>query len=177
MKAISHRAFKDRRVSGGSAGATALSALDVALNAIDAPAIIVDLDGRVLHANSNAQVLLSRDRAAVVRSLARAVVGAPADLAWDLAPLRGTEKRQGFLAILRKAGHDVDRSVREASARWRLTTRQTQVLELMVRGYTNALIADSLGIGEGTVEFHLSAIFDKAGVDSRAMLFARMLQR
>ena len=58
--------------------------------------------------------------------------------------------------------------------RWRLTPRQAQVLDLVARGFTNALIADELGIGEGTVEFHLSAIFDKAGVESRAMLIARV---
>ena len=48
------------------------------------------------------------------------------------------------------------------------------MLDLVLRGFTNALIADELGIGEGTVEFHLSAIFDKAGVESRAMLIARV---
>jgi len=42
------------------------------------------------------------------------------------------------------------------------------------RGFTNALIADELGIGQRTVEFHLSAIFDKAGVESRTMLVARL---
>jgi hypothetical protein len=36
-----------------------LLALDTALNAIDAPAIVVDLDGEVFcQANTNAQVLL-----------------------------------------------------------------------------------------------------------------------
>jgi DNA-binding NarL/FixJ family response regulator len=157
----------------------ALSALDVALNAIDAPALVVDLGGAVLHGNTNAQTLLARDRQAVSRSLARAIAGAPADLAWDLTPLRGTEKPPGFLAILRARRREVavTDSVRTASERWHLTGRQTQVLELVARGFTNALIADSLRIGKGTVEFHLSAIFDKAGVDSRAMLISRIHAR
>jgi hypothetical protein len=56
----------------------ALAALDTALNAIDAPAFIVDLGGDVLHVNTNAQVLLDRDRQGVSRSLVAAVTGAPA---------------------------------------------------------------------------------------------------
>jgi len=161
-------------------GEAALSALDTALSAIDAPAFIVDLGGAVLHANSNAQALLARDRHGVARSLAQAIAGTPADLPWDLTPLRGTAYRRGFLAILREPRRDVTTAGADAICaainRWRLTPRQAQVLELVSRGYTNALIADDLGIGEGTVEFHLSAIFDKAGVDTRAKLIILMLQ-
>jgi DNA-binding NarL/FixJ family response regulator len=65
-------------------------------------------------------------------------------------------------------------SVRTASERWHLTPRQSQVLDLITRGFTNALIADELRIRERTVEFHASAIFDKAGVESRTMLIARL---
>ena len=50
------------------------------------------------------------------------------------------------------------------------------MLDLVAHGFTNALIADDLGISEGTVEFHLTAIFDKAGVDTRAKLLIRLLQ-
>ena len=67
-------------------------------------------------------------------------------------------------------------SLRSADLRWKLTTRQTQVLELVARGLTNDLIAEVLGIGRGTVEFHVSAIFDKAGVSNRATLIARLLE-
>lgn len=160
-------------------GEAALLALGSALNLIDAPAFVVDLGGVILHANTNARALLNRDRHAIARSLVRAIAGAPADRAWDLMPLRGPAKPRGFLAILRAAQRDapVGELAQAASRLWRLTARQAQVLDLVVRGFTNALIADSLGISEGTVEFHLSAIFDKAGVESRAMLIARALGR
>ena len=82
-------------------GAAALSALDTALNVIDAPAFVVDLGGEVLHANTNAQLLLERDRQGVSRSLVEAIAGAPADRGWHLTPLRGTEQPHGFLAIMR----------------------------------------------------------------------------
>jgi DNA-binding NarL/FixJ family response regulator len=49
-----------------------------------------------------------------------------------------------------------------------LTTRQKQVLDLLVRGKTNKEIALSLGIGEGTVKIHMAAIFRYFGVNTRA---------
>jgi len=176
FKLVGQRAIRTRQIANGAAAM--LAALDTALNAIDAPAIVVDLGGAVLNANSNARTLLERDRQGVARSLVRAIAGAPGDLSWELTPLRGAENRPGFLAILRAPRRDAaaNESVRTAIERWHLTRRQAQVLYLVARGYTNALIADSLGIGEGTVEFHLSAIFDKAGVDNRATLMFRIME-
>jgi DNA-binding CsgD family transcriptional regulator len=48
-----------------------------------------------------------------------------------------------------------------------LTSRQLGVLELVVRGLTNAEIAQQLFIAPKTVDHHLSAIFAKLGVRSR----------
>ena len=153
-------------------------ALDIGLNAIDAPAFVVDPGGAVLHANSNAQTLLARDRHGISRSLAQAIAGAPTELVWDVTPLRDTETRHGFLAILHAPGRNVTtadhESIGPARERWQLTPRQSQVLDLVTRGFTNALIAEELCIRERTVEFHVSAIFDKAGVESRTMLIARL---
>jgi DNA-binding CsgD family transcriptional regulator len=174
VKTAGRRAVKAHRLA--RAGDAALSALDIALGAIEAPAIIVDAGGTIEHANGNAQILIARDRRGVALSLARAIAGAPADLAWHLTPLRGSERRHGFLAILPSPRRELPIADSHSAAvrRWHLTPRQAEVLNLVARGFTNALIADELGIGEGTVEFHLSAIFDKAGVESRAMLIARV---
>lgn len=48
-----------------------------------------------------------------------------------------------------------------------LTERQTQVLALMVRGLSNREIAARLGLSEGTVKIHATAIFKTLGVSSR----------
>jgi DNA-binding NarL/FixJ family response regulator len=56
-----------------------------------------------------------------------------------------------------------------------LTPRQIAVLDLVAKGLTNELIAEQLMIGKGTVEFHLSATFDKAGVSNRATLIVQLL--
>ncbi|HVV50699.1 MAG TPA: LuxR C-terminal-related transcriptional regulator, partial [Polyangia bacterium] len=58
-----------------------------------------------------------------------------------------------------------------------LTARQTEVLELVARGRTNTSLAEPLGVRLGTVEFHISAIFDKVGVSSRAALIATLMGR
>jgi DNA-binding NarL/FixJ family response regulator len=48
-----------------------------------------------------------------------------------------------------------------------LTDRQGQVLCLMVRGMSNRDIADQLGLSEGTVKIHATAVFKALGVSSR----------
>jgi DNA-binding NarL/FixJ family response regulator len=48
-----------------------------------------------------------------------------------------------------------------------LTTRQSQVLALMVRGLSNRDIAEQLELTEGTVKIHVTAIFKTLGVNSR----------
>lgn len=49
-----------------------------------------------------------------------------------------------------------------------LTSREREVLELLARGLSNRLIADELYISEHTVKFHISSLYAKLGVSSRA---------
>jgi DNA-binding NarL/FixJ family response regulator len=48
-----------------------------------------------------------------------------------------------------------------------LTDRQSQVLKLMVKGKSNRDIATQLGLSEGTVKIHVTAVFKALGVSSR----------
>lgn len=48
-----------------------------------------------------------------------------------------------------------------------LTERETEVLRLMVAGYSNREIADAIGVSEGTVKNHVSSILSKLGVRDR----------
>ena len=56
-----------------------------------------------------------------------------------------------------------------------LSPREREVLALLSEGLSNADIAEGLGISEKTVRNHLSHLFDKLGVWSRAqaIVFAR----
>jgi DNA-binding NarL/FixJ family response regulator len=48
-----------------------------------------------------------------------------------------------------------------------LSERQTEVMVLAARGFSNARIAEELYISEGTVKRHLANIYEKIGVHSR----------
>jgi DNA-binding CsgD family transcriptional regulator len=54
-----------------------------------------------------------------------------------------------------------------------LTPRQAEVYGLVLRGLSNKEIAVELACAESTVEFHLTQVLRKAGVDSRTQLIAR----
>ena len=62
------------------------------------------------------------------------------------------------------------RSPRQATAR--LTSRERQVLALVAAGVANKGIARALGVSPNTVKFHLSALFNKLGVGTRAEAIA-----
>jgi DNA-binding NarL/FixJ family response regulator len=58
-----------------------------------------------------------------------------------------------------------------------LSDREREVLRLLVRGASNKGIAQELSLSENTVKAHISHIFTKLGVQSRAEAVAVALQR
>lgn len=58
-----------------------------------------------------------------------------------------------------------------------LTEREREVLALMAEGLPNAEIADKLAISTATVKFHISGIFGKLGVTTRAEAIALAYKR
>ena len=58
-----------------------------------------------------------------------------------------------------------------------LTDRQAEVLGLMVKGKSNRDIAGLLGLSEGTVKIHLTAIFKVLGVLSRTQAMVIVTRR
>ena len=59
-----------------------------------------------------------------------------------------------------------------SSAASELTEREQEVLQAIARGERSKEIAYRLGISERTVKAHLSSIYSKLGVDSRAAAIA-----
>jgi DNA-binding CsgD family transcriptional regulator len=79
------------------------------------------------------------------------------------------------------SGIDVAVSVRELGTsmgafrtRYRLSPRETEVVELVLLGCRNRDIAATLGTSPTTIKKHLTHVFDKVGVDTRTQLVARM---
>jgi NarL family two-component system response regulator YdfI len=62
----------------------------------------------------------------------------------------------------------------QAVREWELTRRQRDVLAKVACGNANKVIALTLGVSVRTVEVHLTAIFVKARVASRAELLAKL---
>jgi DNA-binding NarL/FixJ family response regulator len=62
-------------------------------------------------------------------------------------------------------------------AEFGLTARQAEVLGLMAQGKSNRDIADALGLSEGTVKIHLTAIFKSLGVSSRTQAMVVIAQQ
>lgn len=52
-----------------------------------------------------------------------------------------------------------------------LSQRENEVLQLLLKGYPNDLIASTLYISNNTLKKHIQNIYNKLGVHSRSELF------
>lgn len=139
------------------------------------PIVVLGADHRILLANRTGRAWLDRDRAATASLLAAVAGGQPAvagaqvlvlDDGHVLVRLPHAQPDERVLAIVDQVA-DV----------WQLTPRQRAVLHLLTCGYDNALISAELGVCARTVEFHITAILDRSGAESRTQLVARVLRR
>jgi two-component system nitrate/nitrite response regulator NarP len=53
-----------------------------------------------------------------------------------------------------------------------LTGRERELLTALANGWTNLQIASRIGISQNTVKYHLKNLYDKLGVNNRAMAVA-----
>lgn len=72
---------------------------------------------------------------------------------------------------------ELNRYVADRASRTSLTGRESDVLQLLARGYCNKTIARELGIGVGTVKTHVKGVFDKLGATARTHAVALATQR
>jgi two-component system response regulator TtrR len=87
------------------------------------------------------------------------------------------------LAIIQRA-FERDAEIREKRARRSqvtervaaLTEREREVMQRVIEGKLNKVIADELGISVKTVEFHRAKVMEKMGADSVAALVQLMMQ-
>lgn len=88
---------------------------------------------------------------------------------WPIAR-RGRETATTYAVSIRSSSADVPAFRR----RYRLSAREAQVVELLLRGWGNREVAQALGMSVLTTKKHLGRIFDKVGVDSRTQLMAKL---
>ena len=74
----------------------------------------------------------------------------------------------GVPTPVRSAAGAVRPAPRTPVDRYGLTAAQARVLELLAGGRSNREIADLLGLTEGTVKVHMTAIYRALGVSSRS---------
>jgi DNA-binding CsgD family transcriptional regulator len=148
----------------------AWSAFELAIEAIAAPAFLIDQRQRIAHANCVGRSLVTRD-SSVIETVRRSIAGA--SRAFSCTPLRAKGVVGYTLAIGTGQTNDVRDRIALASSRWSLTARQADVLALTVSGEPNKAIATTLGCAESTVEFHITALLRRARATSRAELAAK----
>lgn len=69
---------------------------------------------------------------------------------------------------MRDGGDGIRNRSKTVAERYSLTKGQVRVLELLIEGKTNRQIAELLGVTEGTVKIHVSAIFKAMNVSNRS---------
>ena len=151
-------------------------------------AVFVFRDGRLIYHNPAAVRLMSRLREQYqvdVRIVLREhlpVAQEPQDLRPAVSLLTAARGEPLYIHMMPMVpGGDVVISVRELgierdafARRYRLSRREAEIAELILRGYRNPEIAAELGIKLTTTKRHLTRIFDKIGVDSRTRLISRL---
>lgn len=174
VPALRRRLLIERRMSAAPLMAAALAAT---LEQISCPAFVVNAAGRIFEANTAGQALLATNRNDVSSSLHAALSNQPGAIAMELTPLKERGVVDHWLAVVSVGTSDVTltRAVARAVVRFKLTPRQREVLVLVLQGRSNTSIASTLGISERAVEQHVSTMFDRAAVDNRAALVARVL--
>ncbi|HEX8823886.1 MAG TPA: LuxR family transcriptional regulator [Archangium sp.] len=151
------------------------AALEGALEAIGQPAYVVTATGRVAHTNTSGRTRLEREGARpVAEALQRHQRGEPLGESLSITPLRLAGLPTHYLAIHRDDSARTVARVHELGTSWKLTARETEVLDHLIRGESNKTIAGKLGCAERTVEVHVTRILAKARVESRSALISRV---
>jgi DNA-binding NarL/FixJ family response regulator len=151
--------------------------LETVLETFGAPAFVLDARARILESSRAGRALIELARDDVATALRDALAGRPNRMAIELTPIVARGTPVCWLAIVRAGSAEarIANAVAQAVARWALTTRQRAVLELVLRGHSTTTIAAELAVSERAIQHHLTALYDRIGVDSRTALIASVL--
>ena len=71
--------------------------------------------------------------------------------------------------VERREGGDTGKRIGEEAG---LSGRQVQILTLVAQGQTYRQVADTIGIAERTVKYHMAEILERLHLDNRAQVIA-----
>lgn len=91
-------------------------------------------------------------------------------------PLVASSITRELVAVLRSQGGLVTSLKDKDDPLLSLTDRETDVLRLVAKGYSNKAVARELGITLSTVKTHLRNIFRKLGVEDRAQVIIKAIK-
>jgi len=155
--------------------------LNALIDIVDSPLFIVGRDGAPILENVCGKRLLQTNREEV-SSIFRTAVASSEDT--DISTYSVGEMEawrrwivvdgQAYaLVVIEVARSSFEAVLTRAIQSYALTTRQSDVFRLILEGASNKEIASRLRMAPRTVEVHLTAIFEKVGVESRARLIAK----
>ncbi len=152
------------------------SALEAALEALGQPAYVVSTTGRVAYANSAGRARMERVAQALVDTVRRHAQGEPPPPGTTITSLQVRGVCPHYLVVDRSVEAQASARVHMQATRWGLTGRESEVLEHIIQGTSNKVIAARLGCAERTVEVHVTHVLSKAEVESRSALIAKFFQ-
>ena len=174
LPALQRRLVIDRKIESAP---LVTAALEAVLEQIAGPAFVVSSTGRIHDVNDAGRTMLETRRGEIATAILAALAGEPSKLPVELIALTAHGAQDHWLAVVRTHGADnrVTHAVARAAARLKLTRRQREVLARVIVGESNAAIGAALKITERAVEQHVTALFDRAAVESRAALVTYVL--
>jgi DNA-binding CsgD family transcriptional regulator len=171
-KPLQERLRLERRLAAPGLHA---AALETTLEALRTAAFLVGPGGAIEVANRLGLELLERDRWAVMEAIrlgAQPRKGDATEFSMTRISVPGWPT---YTLAIQNEGAVILNRVLIAQAKWRLSVRQTRVLELVTNGASNKEIAATLACAEATVENHVTELFRRSGARSRAGLVGRLL--
>ena len=85
--------------------------------------------------------------------------------------------KEGRMTLSPEAAQALVRSMQQTSETEILTSREKEILKLMVEGLNNSEIAGRIVVSLSTVKYHVSNILSKLGVDNRVAAITQAIQK
>jgi DNA-binding CsgD family transcriptional regulator len=172
VPAMQRRLSRERLLSGAASTQLLLAA---ALEEIPSAAFVLGDRGRVHEANRLGEVWLSAHGLAGRRALRDAVLVRGAARGFRVTRIASAAETPKHLVVevtTAATWHAAER----AGVHWGFTAREREVLRAVTEGLPTRTLAAHLAVSERTVEAHLTRMFAKAQVATRAEMVAKALR-